>query len=112
MERSEVGSDSERPLGVPSGSAAQTALFVAVVAIVDEGDSAMSHANKGHDTLALNHDPTSKLPSKSSQPPIAMAKAGFLDHDSRTYLVKKYRTIFASAPAAAVSVLAGVNFTC
>jgi hypothetical protein len=71
----------------------------------------MSHTNKYHDndSLAPKHDSPSKLPSKSSQPPIvAMAKAGLMDHDSRVYLVKKYRTQFASGAGSVVSILAGV----
>ena len=72
----------------------------------------MSHANKYHDNndnLALNHDSTSKLPSKSSQPPITtMAQAGLMDHDSRVYLAKKYRTQFAAAAGSSVAILAGV----
>ena len=57
----------------------------------------MSHANEYRDTdnPAPKHDSTSKLPSKSSQPPIkTMAQAGLMDHDSRVYLAKKYRTQF------------------
>jgi len=70
----------------------------------------MSHADKYTDNLDLKHDAASKLPSKSSQPPpIAMAKAGIFDYDSRVYLFKKYRTQWASCPAAMISVLAGVS---
>ena len=31
------------------------------------------------------------------------------DHDRRVYLLKKYRTQFASAPAVTLSILAGVS---
>src|SRR5271156_1813670 len=68
----------------------------------------MSHANeyRDSDNPTPKHDSTSKLPSKSSQPPIkTMAQAGLMDHDSRVYLAKKYRTQFASG---AGSVLVGV----
>ena len=71
----------------------------------------MSHANEYHDSdnLAPKNDSTTKLPSKSSQPPIiTMAKAGLKDHDSRVYLAKKYRTQFASGAGSVVSILAGV----
>src|SRR4051794_5800577 len=71
----------------------------------------MSHANDYHsdDALAPQHDTTSKLPSKSSQPPIiTMVKAGLMDHDSRVYLAKKYRTEFASGAGSVISILAGV----
>ena len=34
---------------------------------------------------------------------------GFLDYDTRTRLVKKYRTQFASGPSTVVAVLAGVS---
>lgn len=37
-----------------------------------------------------------------------MAKAGLMDHDSRVYLVKKYRTQFASGAGSVISILAGV----
>jgi len=69
----------------------------------------MSHADKTHDTLALSHDQTSKIPSKSSQPPIAMATGNLWDYDRRVFLAKKYRTQIASGPASFLSVLAGVR---
>lgn len=69
----------------------------------------MSHGNENHDTHSLKHDTTSKLPSKHSQPPIPAATMGFLDYDTRTRLVKKYRTQFASGPSTVVAVLAGVS---
>jgi hypothetical protein len=71
----------------------------------------MTHTNqyRDYDSLAPKHDSTAKLRSKFSQPPIdAMAKAGLIDHDSRVYLVKKYRTQFASGTGSVISILAGV----
>ena len=71
----------------------------------------MSHANeyRDNDNPASKHDSTSKLPSKSSQPPIKpMAQAGLMDHDSRVYLAKKYRTQFASGAGSVLSILVGV----
>jgi hypothetical protein len=71
----------------------------------------MSHANeyRDNDNPAPKHDSTSKLPSKSSQPPIkTMAQAGLMDHDSRVYLAKKYRTQFASGAGSVLSILVGV----
>jgi len=79
---------------------------------------AMNHASKDDDTrhLPLNHDPTSKLPSKSSQPPIKMARKPNVDTDwnspdTRVYYAKKYRQTLASAPACALAVIAGVSVT-
>jgi hypothetical protein len=71
----------------------------------------MNHTNKYHDNdkLAPKHDSTSKLPSKSSQPPIMMRKSGLMDHDSRVYLAKKYRTQLASGTGAVVSIFVGVR---
>jgi hypothetical protein len=102
--RSEVCSKVERPLCVPSGSAAHRCCrFWPKNALV------MSHANKDHDSYSLKHDTTSKLPSKHSQPPIASGTMAFLDYDTRTRLIKKFRTQFASGPSTVVAVLAGVN---
>ena len=75
----------------------------------------MTHTNqyRDYDSLAPKHDSTAKLRSKFSQPPIdAMAKAGLIDHDSRVYLVKKYRTQFASGTGSVISILAGVCSPC
>jgi hypothetical protein len=68
----------------------------------------MTHANKDHDSYSLKHDTTSTLPSKHSQPPIAAGTMAWLDYDTRTRLIKKYRTQFASGPSTVVAVLAGV----
>jgi hypothetical protein len=37
-----------------------------------------------------------------------MAHAGLMDHDSRVYLAKKYRTQFASGAGSVLSILVGV----
>jgi len=75
---------------------------------------AMNHASKDDDTrhLPLNHDPTSKLPSKSSQPPLKMSRKPNVDTDwnspdTRIYYAKKYRQTLSSAPACALAVIAG-----
>lgn len=70
----------------------------------------MSHTNQyhDHDSLPPKHDSAAKFPSNFSPPIVAMAKAGLMDHDSRVYLVKKYRTQFASGAGSVVSILAGV----
>lgn len=80
----------------------------------------MTLANKAQDQLTLDHDPTSKLPSKSSQPPIAkmappevplgMQHGGMWDHDTQVYYMKRYRTQLASAPASFLSVFVGSPF--
>lgn len=69
----------------------------------------MTHANEDHDSYSLKHDTTSKIPSKHSQPPIAADTMAWLDYDTRTRLVKKYRTQLASGPSTVVAVLAGVS---
>lgn len=74
----------------------------------------MSHGSKLHDPLPLDHDPTSKLPSKTSQPPLTMASQAKLDttwnsKDTRIYYAKKYRQVLSSAPACALAVFAGVS---
>ncbi|KIV80739.1 hypothetical protein, variant [Exophiala sideris] len=63
---------------------------------------------------SLEHKPTSTsiLPSKSSQPPIAMSSkprvdTGWASKDTQIYYAKKYRQILASGPACALAVLAG-----
>ena len=70
-------------------------------------------------TSPLQHDPTSKLPSKHSQPPIAAQaselskapsrKMALPEYDTRVRWIKKYRTQLASGPATVVAVLAGVS---
>lgn len=77
---------------------------------------AMIHANKSSssDTSPLDHDLTSKLPSKSSQPPIKMASrskvdTGWTSPDTRIYYAKKYRQVLSSGPACALAVIAGVS---
>jgi hypothetical protein len=76
---------------------------------------AMNHATKtSTDTSPLDHDLTSRHPSKSSQPPIAMAPRTKIDttwasSDTRIYYAKKYRQVLASAPACALAVMAGVS---
>lgn len=69
----------------------------------------MNHAKTSPQNLQLGHDHTSQLPSKSSQPPIDMATRPLLDTDTATYWAKYYRQALATAPACAVSVLAGVS---
>lgn len=76
----------------------------------------MNHASKESNTQQLDsdHDYTSKLPSKSSQPPIKMASrqtvdTGWGSSDTRIYYAKKYRQILSSAPACALAVVAGVS---
>jgi hypothetical protein len=69
----------------------------------------MNHAKTSHQHLQLDHDHTSQLPSKSSQPPIDMASKPLLDRDTAVYYSKYYRQALATAPACAVSVLAGVS---
>ena len=67
----------------------------------------MSHE---HNRLAIDHDSKATLSPEASHPQIAMATSGLWDYDSRVYLLKKYRTQFASGPACAVAVLAGSPF--
>ncbi|KIX07518.1 uncharacterized protein Z518_02171 [Rhinocladiella mackenziei CBS 650.93] len=72
----------------------------------------MNHASKDNEGSPLDHDPTSKLPSKSSQPPLTMSSPSKLDTgwnstDTRIYYAKKYRQILSSAPACALAVVAG-----
>jgi hypothetical protein len=101
---SKVCSEVERPLCVPSASTACSCRrFWAENALV------MSHANKDHNSFSLKYDTTSKLPSKHSQPPIATDNMAWLDYDTRTRLIKKFRTQFASGPSTVVAVLAGVS---
>ena len=69
----------------------------------------MNHAKSPHPHLQLEHDHTSQIPSKSSQPPIDMASKPLLDRDTAAYYSKYYRQALATAPACAVSVLAGVG---
>jgi hypothetical protein len=77
----------------------------------------MNHANKNNETSSpVNHDPASKLPSKSSQPPTSMSSSrtkmdtGWGSPDTRIYYAKKYRQVLSSAPASALAVIAGVSF--
>ncbi|KIW72932.1 hypothetical protein PV04_01091 [Phialophora macrospora] len=73
----------------------------------------MNHASKtSSDTSPLDHDPTFKLPSKSSQPPLTMAShskvdTGWSSADTRIYYTKKYRQVLSSGPACALAVIAG-----
>lgn len=111
MGRREVCSKVERPLCVPLGSAAHCHPSCCCRPLAKHV-LVMTHANKEHDSLSLEHDTTSKLPSKHSQPPIAPGITGnmaWLDYDTRTRLIKKYRTQFASCPATVLAVLAGVS---
>ncbi len=79
----------------------------------------MNHARKtNQSTVSRDHEPdpnsTSILPSKSSQPPIAMSSqskmdTGWKSPDTRIYYAKKYRQVLSSAPASALAVIAGVS---
>ena len=79
----------------------------------------MNHARKtNQSTVSGDHEPdpnsTSILPSKSSQPPIAMSSqtkmdTGWKSPDTRIYYAKKYRQVLSSAPASALAVIAGVS---
>ena len=74
----------------------------------------MTHAEKGHETFSLDHETTSKMPSKSSQPPLARdnhgkIQASLWDRDGRIYLAKYYRTQITAGPATFISVLALVS---
>ena len=85
--------------------------------------TAMTLAKTAQNQLQLDHDSTSKIPSKSSQPPIAKAETkmappevpmavkhgGMWDHDTQVYYMKRYRTQLASAPASFLSVFVGVR---
>ena len=76
----------------------------------------MNHASKERNNRQLDsdHDYTSKIPFKSSQPPIKMASrqtvdTGWGSADTRIYYAKKYRQMLSSAPACALAVVAGVS---
>jgi hypothetical protein len=92
--------------------------FVAQLSVCKRPPSpgAMNHASKtSSDTSPLDHDPTSKLPSKSSQPPLTMPSyskvdTGWSSADTRIYYTKKYRQVLSSGPACALAVIAGVSW--
>lgn len=68
----------------------------------------MNHASKN--TPPLNHDTTSTFSSAQHQPlTMAPKPTTLLDHDTQVYYFKQYRQFWASGPAAAVAVIAGVS---
>jgi hypothetical protein len=73
----------------------------------------MSHANKIHSSLEFDHDLSANTPSKDNQPPIPQHKimipqGGLFDRETQVYWTKQYRQFWATAPATAIAVLAGV----
>lgn len=72
-------------------------------------EATMSHASKN--SPSLNHDTTSTFSSTHHQtltmtPP---KPTTLLDHDTQVYYFKYFRQFWASGPAAAVAVIAGVS---
>lgn len=73
----------------------------------------MNHANKPHSSLEFDHDRATNIPSKDTQPPIPQHKSmipqgGLFDRETQVYWTKQYRQFWATAPATAIAVLAGV----
>lgn len=71
----------------------------------------MNHVPKQSASIA--HDTTSTLHNSHSSQDYSsnlnMAPGGILDHDTKVYYFKQYRQFWASGPAAAVAVVAGVG---